>query len=122
MMLLGTRDGEGSGADESPAEISGSLGYLHGCLLGCPLARREVNVEQVIVSIELNILLSLCLNVTLELFGYLELLDVWEYRRLSDVWMDFGFSFDAVPTIDTVLYFGVLELSEMNEDKIKIDR
>ena len=30
--------------------------------------------------------------------------------------MDFGFSFDAAPTIDTVLYFGVSELSEMNED------
>ena len=45
-----------------------------------------------------------------------------EYRRLSDVWMDFGFSFDAAPTIDTVLYFGVSELSEMNEDKIEIDR
>ena len=40
----------------------------------------------------------------------------------SDVRMDFGFSFDAVPTIDTVLYSGVLELSEMNEDKIEIDR
>ena len=39
-----------------------------------------------------------------------------------DVWTDFGFSFDAAPTIDTVLYFGVSELSEMNEDKIVIDR
>ena len=59
---------------------------------------------------------------TSELLGYLELSDVWEYRRLSDVRMDFGFSFDAAPTIDTVLYFGVSELSEMNEDKIEIDR
>ena len=41
---------------------------------------------------------------------------------LSDVSMDFGFSFDAAPTIDTVLYFGVSELSEMNEGKIEIDR
>ena len=67
-------------------------------------------------------MLSLCLNVTLELFGYLELLGVWKYRRLSDVWMDFGFSFDAAPTIDMVLYFRVLEMLEMNEDKIEIDR
>ena len=36
--------------------------------------------------------------------------------------MDFGFSFNAAPTIDTVLYFGVLEKLEMNEDKIEIDR
>ena len=36
--------------------------------------------------------------------------------------MDFGFSFNAAPTIDTVLYFGVSEMSEMNEDKIEIDR
>ena len=57
-----------------------------------------------------------------ELFGYSELSDVWGYRRLLDVRMDFGFSFDAAPTIDTVLYFGVSELSEMNEDKIEIDR
>ena len=56
---------------------------------------------------------------TLELFGYLELSGVWKYQRLSDVHMDFGFSFDATPTIDTVLYLGV---SEMNEDKIEIDR
>ena len=54
--------------------------------------------------------------------GYLELSGFRKYRRLSDVWMDFGFSFDAAPTIDTVLYFGVSELSEMNEDKIEIDR
>ena len=47
---------------------------------------------------------------------------IWKYQRLSDVWMDFGFSFDAVPTIDTVLYFGVSEMSEMNEDKIEIGR
>ena len=59
---------------------------------------------------------------TSELFGYSELSDIRKYRRLSDVWTDFGFSFDAAPTIDTVLYFRVLELLEMNEDKIKIDR
>ena len=68
---------------------------------------------------------------TSELFGCLELSevreyrrlsDVQEYRRLSDVQMDFGFSFDAAPTIDSVLYFGVSELSEMNEDKIEVDR
>ena len=69
-----------------------------------------------------NILLSSCLNVTSELFGYSEMSDVQEYRRLSDVQMDFGFSFDAAPTINMVLYFGVSELSEMNEDKIEIDR
>ena len=40
----------------------------------------------------------------------------------SGVRMDFGFSFDAAPTIDTVLYFGVSELSEVNEDEIDIDR
>ena len=40
----------------------------------------------------------------------------------SGVWMDFGFSFDAAPTIDMVLYFGVSELSEVIEDKIEIDR
>ena len=62
------------------------------------------------------IVLSSCLNVTSELSG------VQEYQRLLDVRMDFGFSFDAVPTIDMVLYFGVSELSEMNEDKIEIDR
>ena len=65
--------------------------------------------------------LSSCLNVTSELFGYSELSDVREYWRLSDVRMDFGFSFDAAPTIDTVLYFGVSELLEMNKDKIEID-
>ena len=48
MMLSGIRDGEGSGTGESLAEMGGSL----GCLLGCLLARREVNVEQVIVSIK----------------------------------------------------------------------
>ena len=126
MMLLGTRDGEGSGTGESPAEISGSQGCLLGCLLGCPLGQREVNVEWVIciylLSENLNIPLSSCLNVTSELFGYSELSDVREYRRLLDVRMDFGFSFDAAPTIDTVLYFGVSELSEMNEAKIEIDR
>ena len=59
---------------------------------------------------------------TSELFGCLELLGVRKYRRVSDVRTDFGFSFDAAPTIDMVLYFGVLEMSEMNKDKIKIDR
>ena len=48
MMFSGIRDGDSSGIGESLAELSGSL----GCLLGCLLARREVNVEQVIVSIE----------------------------------------------------------------------
>ena len=67
-------------------------------------------------------MLSLCLNVTLELFGDSELSDVWKCRRLSGVQMDFGFSFDAAPTIDTVLYFRVSEMSEMDEDKIMIDR
>ena len=69
-----------------------------------------------------EVVLSSCLNVTSELFGYSELSGVRKYQRLLDVWMDFGFSFDAVPTIDTVLYFGVLEMSEMNKDKIKMDR
>ena len=69
-----------------------------------------------------EVVLSSCLNVTSELFGYSELLGVWKYRRLSDVRMDFGFSFDAAPTIDTVLHFEVSEMSEMNEDKIKMDR
>ena len=69
-----------------------------------------------------NILLSSCLNVTSELFRYSELSDIRKYRRLSDVRMDFGFSFDAAPTIDTVLYFRVSKLSEMNEDEIEIDR
>ena len=59
---------------------------------------------------------------TSELFGCLELSDVQKYRRLSDVQTDFGFSFDAAPTIDTVLYFGVSELSEVNKDEIEIDR
>ena len=44
MMLSGIQDGEGSGTGKSLAEMGG--------LLGCLLARREVNVEQVIVSIE----------------------------------------------------------------------
>ena len=48
MMLSGIRDGNGSGTDESLAEMGGSL----GCLLGCLLARREVNVERVTVSIK----------------------------------------------------------------------
>ena len=47
-MLSGTWDGEGSGAGESLVEMGGSL----GCLLGYLLARKEVNVEWVIVSIE----------------------------------------------------------------------
>ena len=59
---------------------------------------------------------------TSELFGCSELSDAQKCRRLSDVQKDFGFSFNAAPTIDTVLYFGVLEMSEMNEDKIEIDR
>ena len=59
---------------------------------------------------------------TSELFRCSELSDVWKYWRLSDVRMDFGFSFDAAPTIDMVLYFGVLEMSEMNKDKINMDR
>ena len=59
---------------------------------------------------------------TSELFEYSELSSVQKYQRLSDVRMDFGFSFDAAPTIDTVLYFGVSEMSEMNKDKIEIDR
>ena len=67
-------------------------------------------------------MLSSCLNVTSELFGYSELSGFRKYRRLSDVRMDFGFSFDTAPTIDMVLYFGVSELSEMNEDTIVIDR
>ena len=67
-------------------------------------------------------MLSLSLNVTSELFGCSELSVDRKCQRLSDVQMDFGFSFDAAPTIDTVLYFGVLEMSEMNEDKIEIDR
>ena len=67
-------------------------------------------------------MLSSFLNVTSELFGYLELSDFRKYQRLSDVRMDFGFSFDAAPTIDMVLYFRVSEMSEMNKDKIKIDR
>ena len=67
-------------------------------------------------------MLSSCLNVTSELFRYSELSGVREYQRLSDVRMDFGFSFDAAPTIDTVLYFRVSEMSKMNKDKIEIDR
>ena len=48
MMLSGIRDGKGSGTGESLVEMGGLL----GCLLGCLLARREVNVERVTVSIE----------------------------------------------------------------------
>ena len=48
MMLLGTRDGKGSGTGESLADMSSSL----GCLLDCLLAQKEVNVEWVIVSIK----------------------------------------------------------------------
>ena len=50
MILSGIQDGKGSGTGESLVEMGGSL----GCLLGCLLARREVNVEQVIVSIRLE--------------------------------------------------------------------
>ena len=59
---------------------------------------------------------------TLELFRGSELPDVWKCWRLSGVQMDFGFSFGAAPTIDTVLYFRVSEMSEMDKDKIEIDR
>ena len=59
---------------------------------------------------------------TSELFRYSELSGVWKYQRLSDVQMDFGFSFEAARTIDTVLYFRVSEMSEMNKDKIEMDR
>ena len=79
-------------------------------------------LEHYVQGLNVGLLLSSCLNVTLELFGYSEMLGVWKYWRLSDVRMDFGFSFDAAPTIDMVLYFGVSELSEMNKDKIEIDR
>ena len=48
MMLLRTWDSEGSGTGESLADMGGLL----GCLLGCLLAQKEVNVKQVIVSIE----------------------------------------------------------------------
>ena len=48
MMLSGTQDGKGSGTGEVLVDMSGSL----GCLLSCLLVRKEVNVEQVIVSIE----------------------------------------------------------------------
>ena len=82
----------------------------------------EFTCRMSIVFLVFIVVLSSCLNVTSELFRCLELLDVREYRRLSDVRMDFGFSFDAAPTIDTVLYFGVSELSEMNKDKIEIDK
>ena len=43
---------------------------------------------------------------TSELFGCLELLGVWKYRRVSDVQKDFGFSFNAAPTIDIVIESG----------------
>ena len=46
MILSGIQDG--SGTDESFAE----MGYSLGCLLGCLLAWSEVNVEWVIVSIK----------------------------------------------------------------------
>ena len=67
-------------------------------------------------------MLSSCLNITSELFRGSELSDVRKYWRCSDVQTNFGFSFDAAPTIDMVLYFRVLEMSEMDEDKMKIDR
>ena len=44
----GTQDGKGLGTGESLVDMSGSL----GCLLGCLLAWKEINVGQVIVSIE----------------------------------------------------------------------
>ena len=48
MMLSGTWDGKGSGTGESLVD----MGSLLGCLLGCLLEQKEVNVGQVIVSIE----------------------------------------------------------------------
>ena len=57
-------------------------------------------------------------------FGVVRIFGVVGSSEVSELvgYTDVGFSFDAAPTIDTVLYFGVSELSEMNEDKIKIDR
>ena len=54
------RGGEGSGTGDSLAGAGGSL----GCLLGCLLAREEVNVERVMYlsSRNSNILLRSCLN------------------------------------------------------------
>ena len=43
---------------------------------------------------------------TLELFEYLEISEVSELLEVVSVRMDFGFSFDAMLTIDTVLDFG----------------
>ena len=47
MMHSGTWDGEGSETGESLADMIGLLDFLLGCLL----AWKEVNVEQVIVSL-----------------------------------------------------------------------
>ena len=88
-MLSGTRDGEGSGTGESLAEISGSL--------GCLLARREVNVERVIVSIEWKF--EYTVKFVLECdFGVVWIFEVVGCSGVlgsSGVRMDFGFSFDA---------------------------
>ena len=73
-------------------------------------------MHNVLVPVHLVSLIISCLNVTSELSG------VRKCRRLLGVQMDFDFSFDAAPTIDTVLYVGVSEMSEMKEDKIEIDR
>ena len=43
---------------------------------------------------------------TLELFGDLEISEVSELLEVVSVQMDFGFSFGAMLTIDTVLDFG----------------
>ena len=53
------------------------------------------------------------------IFRVVGCLEVLEVVGCSD---GFGFSFDAVPTLYMVLYFGVSEMSEMNEDKIERDR
>ena len=42
-----------------------------------------------------------------------ELDRVSEMPEMDRIWTDFGFSFDAVPTMDMVLYFGGL----MKEDR-----
>ena len=57
-----------------------------------------------------GLMLSPCLNTSSELFGGSEVSDVQKYWRLSDFQMDFGFSFDAAPTIEMDLYFRVLEM------------
>ena len=50
-----------------------------------------------------NILLRSCLNVGQSFVG--DIRDVRVSLEMDGIQMDFGFSFDAVPTIDTVLYF-----------------